>query len=210
MPTRSLLDLPPEIHNRIYRFALVQPSRLKPNVHELLEIAEKHENSQDPYGSETTLSLARTCNQIHGEAIAVYYGENRFDFKDTYTLYVFLYMIGSDRRRCIRDVAFFFRGVRRNEAFQLLSECERLLQLSITVGRETTRSTQRNLWAAHGMNALKEIRGVVNLNVHEANESILTGVPRSHINQRRYSKRFTEQQLENFTRILKSMLSRQR
>ncbi|KAH7402999.1 hypothetical protein BKA64DRAFT_721823 [Cadophora sp. MPI-SDFR-AT-0126] len=98
--TIRLLDLPLEIRNEIYRLALVQSdSPLKPNVRRLFSIAEGHERTLDPYGVESTLSLARTCSQIHDEAIAVYYGKNNFEFDNIYDLYVFLYMVSWECRR---------------------------------------------------------------------------------------------------------------
>lgn len=60
-----LLSLPPEMRNRIYRFALVEEDDI--------EIP-----SGGPFPSDPP--LLRTCSQIRGEAISIFYLENTFSF----------------------------------------------------------------------------------------------------------------------------------
>ncbi|KAK8121851.1 hypothetical protein PG984_010521 [Apiospora sp. TS-2023a] len=63
------LDLPPEIRNEIYYFALGE-----------------HQTSSEPYGPTTCTALAppaltRTNRQIRNETLGLYYSQNRFSFK---------------------------------------------------------------------------------------------------------------------------------
>lgn len=208
MSRRSLLDLPPEIRNQIYRLVLVQVVSFKPNVRRLFSIAEEHEKTLEPYDTETTVSLARTCRQIHDEAIAVYYGGNSFEFENTYDLYVFLYMISWERRRCIEAISFFYQGVCPREAFELLSDCTRLRQLDITISHETTkgaRQPQRDIWKANGMLALRRVRGSVNLNL--SIQEVKDVHYRGYRGSQPYQKHFSDHHVEEVAAILKSELT---
>ncbi|KAI9721129.1 MAG: hypothetical protein M1828_005235 [Chrysothrix sp. TS-e1954] len=60
----SLLDLPAEIRNSIYRLVLVPP---RPALHT------QHITKQSP-----NLALIHTCRQIHSEAMPLFYSENAF------------------------------------------------------------------------------------------------------------------------------------
>jgi len=165
MQSLSFLNLPPELRNRIYSFALVQSAPIKPNVQSL---AGEHENSGKPYTPETVLSVARTCKQIHNEAIAVYYADNTFEFDDTYALYVFLHIIGADRRSRIERIRFTYQGMSATQAFELLSGCPQLHHLTIIVSRETTKGSrhpQRDLLKARGMAVLRRLRGLEGLHL---------------------------------------------
>ncbi|KAK7987186.1 hypothetical protein PG996_006213 [Apiospora saccharicola] len=63
------LDLPPELRNEIYYFALGE-----------------HQTSSEPYGPTTCTALAppaltRTNRQIRNETLGLYYSQNRFSFQ---------------------------------------------------------------------------------------------------------------------------------
>jgi hypothetical protein len=61
----GFVELPPEIRNAIYRYALRSDTAIKGNA-------------RIP-----TIGLLRTCKQIHKEASSILYGENTFRFKAT-------------------------------------------------------------------------------------------------------------------------------
>ena len=58
-----LLQLPSELRNRIYEFALTQPNAIR------LPLGQSERDKR---------ALLRTCHQIHDEAVGIYYGNNAF------------------------------------------------------------------------------------------------------------------------------------
>ncbi|KAK4613882.1 hypothetical protein CLAFUW4_09360 [Fulvia fulva] len=62
-----LLEMPPELRNRIYRFALVQHSQIFV--------------CDDGYDGLKTPALLRVCRQIRAEARSIYYIENKFSIE---------------------------------------------------------------------------------------------------------------------------------
>ncbi|KAI9830513.1 MAG: hypothetical protein M1819_005471 [Sarea resinae] len=163
-----LLHLPPEIRSIIFQFVLVESAPLQPNVRALFRLAERYEQTQERPPPETVLSLARTCEQFFFEAIDIYYGLNRFEFRNNYDLYVFLYMIGSECRCRIHHIRTWVRGCQAKDAFELLAQCTSLRTLSLVVNYETlegTKHPQEDLLAARGMKSLRKVRGLRNLEI---------------------------------------------
>lgn len=166
-----LLTLPPEVRNSIYEKVLSTTGIIRPNVDALFRIASAYER----YGERFTvlplanvLALALTCRQIHNEALRFYYGRNTFSFSNTYDLYRYLYMIGEERRQCIKSIEILWQGERRREAAEMLAECINLQRLYIGVSSSTTDYTkypQQNLWVSRGIGQLKKIRGFPNLDL---------------------------------------------
>jgi hypothetical protein len=158
LPPKSLFitRLPAEIRNIIYHLVLPVNSTIIPRVDRLFKAAAKHERTKKPFPSpDTTLALARTCKQIHAEVIPIYFGGNTFQFERVYDLYRYLYMIGYERRRCIKSIEVFLVNVgfalwryrfKKNLpmrmviqlAFDLLGDCTQLKKLYLGVHSETT------------------------------------------------------------------------
>lgn len=156
--------------------------------------------TNEPHDPEKILSIARTCRQVYHEATRIHYGDNKFEFSETYSLYVFLYMIGWDRRQLIKSISFAYRGPRQREAFELLGDCTWLRRLHITVSHETTRGCrpQRTLLEAKGLGVLRGLRGF-----HLGSEDRSTRPKRV----RRLSRRhFTDDQITGLEEILNSEL----
>ena len=155
-PSR-LLKLPPELRNNIYEIVFGGIGIMRPNVDQLFRIAEMYENNGQQITTlppATVLALALTCRQVHNEALRFYYGRNTFSFKHTYDLYRYLYMIGEERRGCIRSIEIFWQGERQQEAAKLVGESINLQKLYIGVGRGTTRHMkhpQENLWLSRSV-----------------------------------------------------------
>jgi hypothetical protein len=100
---------------------------------------------------------------IHDEALPIYFGSNKFMFRDTWDMQAYLYMIG-DRQTLIKNISFAYRGLGRKEAFELLSNCTGLNRLDVMVSNETmkgARKPQDDLFQAQGMRVLMSIRGLV-------------------------------------------------
>lgn len=141
-----------------------------PNAYQLFrETGYREEN--DPRAvfrpdAEDTLILARTCEQLYKESNQIYYSENTFSFAGTWSLYCYLYMIGEEKRLCIRHIRFRFSGLQRVDAFKLLGECKSLRTLRIGVGQDTmsgSRQPKLDLMTARGLSTLRKIRGMENL-----------------------------------------------
>ncbi|ESZ97570.1 hypothetical protein SBOR_2027 [Sclerotinia borealis F-4128] len=182
-----LLSLPREIRDKISRYVqwgqlnkqsnarLSQDHNKRPHDMIMPRVGLLFEHAQlqeiDPErrfqpDSEDILILARTCEQLYDESIEIFFGENTFSFIGCCNLYCYLYMIGTQRRACLRRVHFHFAGCQTSEAFQLLGECKALRSLQIAVSRQTmssSRQPQRDLMTARGASALRKIRGMENL-----------------------------------------------
>lgn len=199
----NLLDLPPEVRNRIYHFLLVASHPLYPKVIETFRSVQAHEKTDTPYGPENTLALARACDQLCSESLAIYYGDNTFIFNNTYDLYVYLYMIGDERRGYI---FFQYEGERQREAFELLNECTSLLHLHIAVSSRTTigtRQPQHDLFKARGMTALRKLErfGSIDLQIRE----VIVPVDRSPwVPKPESARHFTEEHILEVIGVLKA------
>jgi hypothetical protein len=177
VPKCRLLSIPPEVRNNIYEKVFSSTVIIRPNVDILFQIASQYERYGDRFTvmpSATKLALALTCQQIHNEALQFYYGRNTFSFSDTYDLYRYLYMIGEERRQCIKSIEIYWQGERRREAAELVGECINLQRLYIGVGCGTTQHTkhpQEDLWLSRGVGQLKKIRSLpsLDLRVREVN-----------------------------------------
>ncbi|TGO32290.1 hypothetical protein BHYA_0331g00080 [Botrytis hyacinthi] len=180
-PKCLLLAIPREIRDEIHRYVqlgqrsdkpgVMSPGYLKPddntiwpNAYQLLQQTGYREE-KDPRAvfrpdAEDILILARTCEQLYKESNQIFYGENAFSFAGTWNLYCYLYMIGEEKRLCIRHIYFQFSGIQRVDAFKLLGECKSLRTLRIGVGQDTmSGSKQPN----QGLSTLRKIRGMENL-----------------------------------------------
>ncbi|CZR64424.1 uncharacterized protein PAC_14322 [Phialocephala subalpina] len=182
-PTKSYLltRLPPELRHKIYRLVLPSLTVLKPHVSDHFRDAETRERTQRPFRTHekgTVLGLARCCKQLHGEIIPIYYGENTFSFENAYDLYRYLYMIGPENRRWVRNIQFLISGFRysgkvmKNQdvfklAFDVLADCLRLRKLHIGVSDQTTdglpRKEERSLFAVKDWGVFDSMRGLGNI-----------------------------------------------
>lgn len=122
-----LILLPPEIRDSIYSLVVTQSGPSRPNTACIFKRIQDHETGVKSLSeAETVLALARTCTQAHNEVLSICFGRNRFEFQDTYSLYVYLYMIGRERRELVRDIELWWHGVCQEEACALLGECRDL------------------------------------------------------------------------------------
>ena len=76
-PKHTLLTLPPEMRNRIYRSALIEPQNIliredKDTLHH------RHPRPLQMKPPQTEPPLLSTCRQIRKEALDIYYQENTF------------------------------------------------------------------------------------------------------------------------------------
>ncbi|KAF7882573.1 uncharacterized protein EAF02_005936 [Botrytis sinoallii] len=186
-PKCPLLALPREIRDEIHRYVQLgqridkpratssgylrpDDNTIWPNAYQLLKDSEYREE-KDPRAvfrpdAEDILILARTCEQLYKESNQIFYSENAFSFEGTWSLYCYLYMIGEEKRRCIRHINFQFRGIQRVDAFKLLGECKSLSTLRIGVGQDTMSGSKQpklDLMTARGLSTLRKIRGMENL-----------------------------------------------
>ncbi|KAF7905312.1 uncharacterized protein EAF01_005833 [Botrytis porri] len=186
-PKCHLLALPREIRDKIHRYVqlgqridkprVTSTSYLKPddntiwpNAYQLLKESEYREQ-RDPRAvfrpdAEDILILARTCEQLYKESNQIFYSENTFSFACTWSLYCYLYMIGEEKRLCIRHIFFRFNGLQRVDAFKLLGECESLKTPKIGVEQDTMAGSKQpklDLLTARGLSTLRKIRGMENL-----------------------------------------------
>jgi len=100
-----LLSLPPEIRNHIWTFVVVRATTVDPEVRSISKRLELHVSKTEYLSSsETILALARTCKQLHDEVLPIYFGKNRFEFRDTSALCAFLNGLSWQRRQYIREV----------------------------------------------------------------------------------------------------------
>ncbi|TGO45946.1 hypothetical protein BCON_0354g00080 [Botryotinia convoluta] len=186
-PKCHLLALPREIRDEIHRYVQLgqridkprvtssgylkpDDNTIWPNVHQLLKESEYREQ-KDPRAvfrpdAEDILILARTCEQLYKESNQIFYRENAFSFAGTWSLYCYLYMVGEEKRLCIRHIYFRFSGLQRVDAFKLLGECKSLRTLKIGVEQDTmsgSRQPKLDLMTARGLSTLRKIRGMENL-----------------------------------------------
>ncbi|RDW75718.1 hypothetical protein BP5796_06539 [Coleophoma crateriformis] len=164
-----LLSLPAELRNSIYVLAFPTYGIVTLKIMQLFAAAQERENNPESLKPlDNALVLARTCKQICHEVLKLYFSLNTFSFGNTYELYVYLYMIGEQRRKYITNVEVQFQGSRAREAFELLAESNSLQKLYIGVCADTTKFTrnpQKNLWASRGITPLRALRGQPNLKV---------------------------------------------
>ncbi|PKY08128.1 hypothetical protein P168DRAFT_314253 [Aspergillus campestris IBT 28561] len=124
MPT-TFLDLPGELHNKIYRYVLLQEDSIRP--------------FWPRYDRGLGLSILRTNQKIYKEAKAIFYAQNSFDF----TLYSpsmvsrFFDLIGGEGTSYLQHVRMDFPAFRRldqlpdgsgspeNNSLQILSILQR-------------------------------------------------------------------------------------
>ena len=121
----NFLDLPGELHNKIYCYVLLQEGSIRP-----------YESSDD---SGLGLSFLRTNQKIHQEAKAIFYSQNSFDFTPHSPSAVsqFLDGIGDKSRNYLQHVRIEFPAFRRpdqppdgsgspkNNSLQILSILQR-------------------------------------------------------------------------------------
>ncbi|TGO15313.1 hypothetical protein BTUL_0042g00070 [Botrytis tulipae] len=170
-PKCPLLAIPREIRDEIHRYVQLgqridkprvtssdylkpDDNTIWPNAYQLLEETGYREE-KDPGAvfrpdAEDILILARTCEQLYKESNQIFYGENAFSFAGTWSLYCYLYMIGEEKRLCIRHIYFQFSGIQRVDAFTLLGECK-------------SKKPKLDLMIARGLSTLRKIRGMENL-----------------------------------------------
>ena len=132
------LPLPPEIRQRIYRYALQLPHCFKePMYHyktptsrsrSLWPIKALTFHYPIEYGepSPFDLSLLLVSKQTFLEAFHVFYRFNTIYFKNTEALLQFLQGIGYARRQELTDVGFDWVGNEAKSAFRLLRTCGNL------------------------------------------------------------------------------------
>ncbi|TGO65567.1 hypothetical protein BOTNAR_0077g00100 [Botryotinia narcissicola] len=186
-PKCPLLAIPREIRDEIHRYVQLgqridkprvsssgdlkpDDNTIWPNAYQLLKET-GYRGEKDPRAvfrpdAEDILILARTCEQLYKESNQIFYGENAFSFAGTWSMYCYLYMIGEEKRLCIRHVYFQFSGIQRVDAFTLLGECKSLRTFRIGVGQDTMSGSKQpklDLMAARGLSTLRKIRGMENL-----------------------------------------------
>lgn len=170
LPKSPLFELPLEIRIIIYTFLLVSHDILCPNVKDIFDYVQSKEQTETSFLTlphEQTLAIARTCTRVRDEVLPVYFGSNKFMFKDTWDMSAYLHMIG-DRCALIRSLSFVYRGQHRKKAFELLSKCMNLDSLDVMVLNETmkgARMPQKNILTAQGMHSLRANRGLVHCKV---------------------------------------------
>ena len=189
----NLMDLPPEIRNRIYLFVLgprdhrttqravisaskmAQRRRTLQRQYLVKDMEIYHTQSyirSFQFPTERTLSILLVCKQIYAEAFHVYYSSNCFYIPDTALLFSFLKGIGYNRRQHLTMIAFDWRGAYAKEAFRLLKTCRMLRTISLTLPCSKP----------PGYAAIREIRGLervsVEVRIHYS-QSILNTLHRS-------------------------------
>ncbi|CAN9323193.1 unnamed protein product [Alternaria alternata] len=73
----SLLGIPPELHNQIYEYLLVD----RPSVTIKAEIDENYENISRISDFAGSTAIIHACRQIYHEALGILYGQNVFRFQ---------------------------------------------------------------------------------------------------------------------------------
>lgn len=123
---RSLLDLPSEIRQLIYNFALVKDELLDlwpASKYDVIPYPDAHYTTRDHRGDWAkfrlaiwsmrqglTVNILRACKTINSEATPILYGRNEFRFtmEDGWVpLHIFLIMIGKRNRAHIKSLSVF-------------------------------------------------------------------------------------------------------
>ena len=101
-----LLDLPPELRNRVYEHVLVSNDSIEvdPNygyygIEDDLEddLEEDRSTIKEP-------PLLQTCQMIRNEATQLYYSSNRFSCRTKYKLFRWIQGFGTSKRAMLKDV----------------------------------------------------------------------------------------------------------
>jgi hypothetical protein len=167
--TFPFLDLPPEIRNMIYRYLLKSAKPIKPPGFQTLYELRVRLSKDNRVIRDNKLGIACVCRQIKDEALAFYFGSNTFKFSYVQNMATFLYSIGGERRKHIRNISFDYSGLEAFEAFILLGKCANLKQLHVNASMETMKgsrlATRDDLTTAPGLKKLLEIRGCTEVTV---------------------------------------------
>lgn len=121
MPTRSLLQLPPELRAKIWTYVFVMPS---PTVKMCLSPHAATEHS--------VLRVLTVCQTIHREALHLFYRHNTLEFASAFALHEFLASLRPCRRAEITALTLTNFGLHYTsyqcaaKAFSLLLLCPRL------------------------------------------------------------------------------------
>ena len=156
------LPLPPEIRQRIYRYALQLPHCFKERMCHVSISSSKsrklwpkeqwalHYPLEYGESSPFDLSLLLVSKQTFLEAFHVFYRFNTIYFNNTETLLQFLQNIGYARRQELTDVGFNWVGTESKSAFRLLRTCGNLSTVRFSMHSKNP----------PGYEALREVRGV--------------------------------------------------
>jgi hypothetical protein len=120
------LSLPPEIRNYIYSLVVTTPEVIDPNAELIFNRLQGKPRLSRRLHPETILALACVCKQTHDEVLPVYFGQNRFEFRNTYALYRFLQGLSRQRRHLIKEVVIWWHGKCPAKAFAMLAESKQL------------------------------------------------------------------------------------
>ena len=168
----TFFDLPLEIRDQIYKYALSIP---KPSPNAMITFKPRSGPHSSPYRSRYQtwhvlptsfplawyeverpgLRLLGTSRQFYREAFCHFYSDHILAFDDTKSLHDFLLAIGPRRRLQLTGVFFDWSNDNAKEAFRLLKTCENLKILALTIPCAE----------AEGLQALKEVRGLETVEV---------------------------------------------
>ena len=139
-PGRKHLPCPPEIRNRIYKYALTYSFAVPINM------------LRQRVGA-ALLALLLVSRTTFFESFHIFYNVNKILLESTNSLLKFLKRIGNARRREIGHLSFNWAGRHSKEAFQLLKSCSKLKTLEIKI-------PSRIMMPFAGYETLGEIRGL--------------------------------------------------
>lgn len=101
----DFLSLPPEIRNRIYGLLLVFEGPIHPSTQSPSSVAKGRSRCPCPNSALLILAVNR---QIHDEAYGIFYDVNKFEFYYPIQVQAFVYGIGMNRARQVRDLTVHY------------------------------------------------------------------------------------------------------
>jgi len=184
----KFLELPPELRNMIYEFALVEDQPT------FISCYYKCPNMR-PRG----FGLLLVCKQIYEEGLSILFGMNTISFFSVEDMAMSLKSLGKFQRDLIRSVYFDLRGKSRSEGIEWLADCANLRSLKIEVH---SLPTQGGFSRVNGVKQLLKVRGCSEVTVSFTRSRELRmptlGLPPS------------EEQIKNFEEFLKRELCKPR
>ncbi|KAF2116377.1 hypothetical protein BDV96DRAFT_51154 [Lophiotrema nucula] len=108
-PGCRLLELPAELRNRIYSYALQVDGKVNPSTRPAVTYIKPGRSRRAQSGPEacSALALLQTCKQINAEAFSFYYSENAFVFYYPLQVLTVLQFISNERKKYICDITIW-------------------------------------------------------------------------------------------------------
>ncbi|KAK4502968.1 hypothetical protein PRZ48_006395 [Zasmidium cellare] len=174
-----LLDLPPELRNRIYDLILRIPGPIHPSKEAPTTAPRNPDRPKvnESKNHESALNLLLVNKQIHDESVGLFYA-NAFIFYYPAQFHAFFLGIGEQRTKLIRDLTIDYHNLKCGGidmidlTFPLLKQLPGLRRLHVIMKSQLHETTLRQGW----LKSSGGWRSQSNLNLKGANPNSIPGI----------------------------------